>query len=57
MTPGTPGNAPPEGWIGQQIAALNAMEKPLGEVNLAAARPVRILVEGAGQRHANGGNK
>jgi hexosaminidase len=48
-----PGNAPPEGWAEQQIAALDEIEKPVAEVNLAAVRPVRILVEGT--RHS--GNK
>ena len=48
-----PGNAPPEGWAEQQIAALDEIEKRVAEVNLAAVRPVRILVEGT--RHS--GNK
>jgi hexosaminidase len=51
------GQAPPVGWMEKQLAALNEMEKPAAEVNLAAIRPVRILVEGAAQRHSNGSNK
>ncbi|HTC32792.1 MAG TPA: family 20 glycosylhydrolase [Bryobacteraceae bacterium] len=46
-----PGNAPPEGWAEQQIAALDEIEKRVAEVNLAAVRPVRILVEGT--RHSD----
>jgi hypothetical protein len=51
------GQAAPQGWIEQQIAALNAMEKPSAEVNLAAVRPVRLLVLGASQRRSNTRNK
>jgi hypothetical protein len=51
------GNAPPEGWIGRQLALLSDMEKPEAEVKLAAVRPVRILLEGASQRLSSGGNK
>jgi hexosaminidase len=51
------GQTPPDGWIAQQAALLREMEKPAAEVNLAAIRPVRILLEGAAQRHSSGGNK
>ncbi len=51
------GNAPPEEWIGRQLALLSDMEKPDAEVKLAAVRPVRILLEGASQRLSSGGNK
>jgi hypothetical protein len=51
------GNAPPEGWIGRQLAALSDMEKPDAEVKLAAVRPVRILLESAEQRYRSAGNK
>ena len=49
--------APPNGWIEQQLAALDEMEKPAAEVKLAAVRPVRILLEAASQQRASGGNK
>jgi hexosaminidase len=52
-----PGEAPPEHWIEQQMAALSEMERPEAEVNLAAVRPVRILLEGAARRESSGGNK
>jgi hexosaminidase len=51
------GQAPPEGWIERQMAALGEMETPEAEVKLAAVRPVRILLDGAAQRHSSGGNK
>ncbi|HTW63916.1 MAG TPA: beta-N-acetylhexosaminidase [Bryobacteraceae bacterium] len=51
------GQAPPNGWISQQIAALNTLEKPKAEVNLAAVRPIRILLEGAARQHGDGSNK
>jgi hexosaminidase len=51
------GQAPPAGWIERQMAALTEMEKPEAEVKLAAVRPVRILLDGAAQRHSSGGNK
>jgi hexosaminidase len=35
----------PEKWISDQNQKLNAMEKPSGEVILAAVRPVRILLK------------
>jgi hexosaminidase len=52
-----PGETVPEGWIEQQVAALSEMEKPEAEVKLAAVRPLRILLDGAAQRHSSGGNK
>jgi hexosaminidase len=51
------GQTPPEPWIEQQAALLTEMERPAAEVNLAAVRPVRILLERAAQRHSSGGNK
>jgi hexosaminidase len=38
------GQAPPEGWIAEQIQALDGMQKPEAEVILAAPRPVRLLL-------------
>jgi hexosaminidase len=52
-----PGRVPAEGWVDQQLAALQEMEKPMAEVNLAAVRPVRILVEAVRRRQSGGGNK
>jgi hypothetical protein len=52
-----PGNTPPQDWIAQQRALLSEMEKPSVEVNLAAVRPVRILVEGVAKRISSAGNK
>jgi hexosaminidase len=51
------GQTPPERWIKEQAALLREMERPAAEVNLAAVRPVRILLEGAAQRQSSGGNK
>jgi len=51
------GQAAPAGWIDQQMALLKEMERPEAEVNLAAVRPVRILLEAAARRDASGGNK
>lgn len=51
------GSVPPEGWVDRQLAGLSGMEKPMAEVRLVAARPVRILLEGAAQRLSSGGNK
>jgi len=52
-----PGQAPPAGWIEQQIQVLAEIEKPEAEVNLAAVRPVRMLVEAVGNRRPSGSNK
>ena len=52
-----PGQTPPSGWIEQQIALMKDIERPEAEVNLAAVRPVRILLEAAARRRSNGGNK
>jgi len=38
------GQAPPDGWIAEQIQALDEMQKPEAEVVLAAPRPVRVLL-------------
>ncbi len=35
----------PDGWVDRQLAALKEIEKPSAEVNLAAIRPVRILID------------
>jgi hexosaminidase len=51
------GQTPPDRWIEQQEGALSLMERPEAEVNLAAVRPVRILLEGAAQKRSSGGNK
>lgn len=51
------GQAPPDRWMEDQMAALSVLERPEAEVNLAAVRPVRILLEGAAQKHSSGGNK
>jgi hexosaminidase len=48
--------ASPE-WVSQQIATVQEIEKPSSEVILAAARPVRMLVEAAGQKRASVNNK
>src|SRR5262249_846686 len=37
-------------WVSEQIEGLKSVEKPVAEVNLAAIRPVRMLVEAAGKR-------
>jgi hexosaminidase len=52
-----PGKTPPQDWMEQQRAVLGEMEKPSAEVNLAAVRPVRILVQGVAQRLSSAGNK
>ncbi len=52
-----PDQSAPDGWAQKQLAALSEMEKPQAEVKLAAVRPVRILIEGAGRQHFSGGNK
>jgi hexosaminidase len=52
-----PGQSAPAGWIEQRMAALSEMERPEAEVNLAAVRPVRILLVGVARRQSSGGNK
>ena len=52
-----PGRIAPSGWIEQQMALLKEMERPEAEVNLAAVRPVRILLEAAARRVTSEGNK
>jgi hexosaminidase len=39
------GQAPPDGWVAEQIQALDGMQKPEAEVILAAPRPVRLLLK------------
>jgi hexosaminidase len=51
------GQTPPEGWIEKQMATVSNIEKPLAEVNLAATRVVRILLERVARRLGSGGNK
>ena len=46
LTDGKP--ASPD-WVAQQIHLIEGMEKPVAEVQLAAARPVRILVNALSQ--------
>jgi hexosaminidase len=41
LTDGKPASAD---WVAQQIQSIEGMEKPVAEVQLAATRPVRILV-------------
>jgi hexosaminidase len=38
------GKSPAADWATQQLQAIDAMEKPVAEVRLAATRPVRILL-------------
>jgi hexosaminidase len=52
-----PGQTQPAGWIEQQMALMKEIERPEAEVNLAAVRPVRILLEAAARRDPSGGNK
>jgi hypothetical protein len=49
--------APPDRWVEEQMSAIRQAEQPLAEVNLAAARPVRMLVEAAGRPRGSGSNK
>jgi hypothetical protein len=51
------GQAPAEGWIAKQMSTVSAIEKPLAEVNLAATRVIRILLERAARTLGSGGNK
>lgn len=39
----------PADWVAQQNQSLDAMEKPVAEVILAAVRPVQVLVSAAGK--------
>ena len=48
---------PPAGWCDQQMAALTKMEEPAAEVELAAVRPVRILIQGIVEKHRLDSNK
>jgi hexosaminidase len=49
-------SAPPD-WALQQLQEIDAMEKPVAEVHLAAIRPVRILLSAIEIRHVRSGNK
>jgi hypothetical protein len=44
-----------EKWISEKRQSLDAMEKPSGEVVLAAVRPVRLLLDAASRQAANSG--
>ncbi len=39
------GTAPPRGWIAEQLKVVDGIDKPEAEVNLAAVRPVRMLLQ------------
>lgn len=43
------GHAAPDHWISQQFQVLGEIQKPSAEVTLAAARPVRLLLEAVSQ--------
>ncbi len=47
----------PDEWVEQQRAILHELGSPAAEVNLAAVRPVRILIDGIAARQANSRNK
>jgi len=51
------GESPPAGWIERQLSMLSDMEKPVAEVQLAAVRPVRRLLEALARQGSSGGNK
>ena len=44
-------------WAAQQLRALDAMEKPVAEVRLAAIRPVRILLSAIARNASGAPNK
>jgi hexosaminidase len=46
--------SPGADWIAQQLHAVDEMEKPVAEVNLAATRPVRILLGALARKGAPG---
>ena len=37
---------PPADWVAAQTRELTRMQRPTAEVNLAAARPVKLLLDG-----------
>jgi hypothetical protein len=47
------GTAAPEGWVSRQIEVLDEIQKPNAEVTLAAARPVRLLLEALSPKSRN----
>ncbi|MGA3186616.1 MAG: family 20 glycosylhydrolase [Bryobacteraceae bacterium] len=47
------GAAPPAGWVSQQLQVVNEIQKPNAEVMLAAARPVRLLLEAVSAKGLN----
>jgi hexosaminidase len=40
------GQAPAASWIAEETKEISRMEKPVAEVNLAATRPVKVLLRG-----------
>jgi hypothetical protein len=42
------GKPAPAGWVAQQKKTLDAFQKPMVEVHLAAVRPVRVLLDALG---------
>lgn len=44
------GHTAPDHWISQQFQVLGEIQKPSAEVTLAAARPVRLLLEAVSQK-------
>jgi hexosaminidase len=51
------GRPAPDVWLAQQMDAVREIEKPSAEVNLAAVRPVRMLLEALAARRSNRRNK
>jgi hexosaminidase len=47
------GRAPAEGWVAEKIQEVEGMEKPQAEVTLAAARPVRMLLDAIARKKLN----
>jgi hexosaminidase len=47
------GSAAPEGWVSQQMQILHEIQRPNAEVILAAARPVRLLLEAVSAKASN----
>ena len=50
----TASKSPAPDWVAEQIHAIDQMEKPVAEVHLAAAAPVRILLEALARKSAPG---
>ena len=44
-------------WAPQQLRVIEGMEKPVAEVQLAATRPVRILLNAVSRKHSPAANK